>query len=55
MYVFFSAFDCDVDYIALTFFASIYDQRAVLLRSLDLGETGEVDFSEFESVFGNAP
>ena len=52
--MFFSAFECDVDYIALTFFASIYDQRAVLLSSLDLGETGEVNFSEFESVFGEA-
>jgi hypothetical protein len=28
--------------------------RALLLSSLDLNGTGEVDFSEFESIFGNA-
>jgi len=39
--------------IVLTFFAS-GDQRALLLRSLDLCETGEVNFTEFESIFGNA-
>ena len=54
MFVILSAFDCDLNDAALTSFASIYDQRAILLSSLDLGETGEVNFSEFESVFGNA-
>ena len=47
----FASFDADDTILTLLL---SHLNRALLVSSLDLGETGEINFSEFESVFGSA-